>query len=585
MFRLSLVGLCLLTALGADSPARVDLSAYEAAAAKVGPGADAHVRLALWCEAQGLQTERLKHLAIAVQIQPGHAIARGLLAQMTDEGRWRRPEDVAARYRARAAEEESLNQYRRRRDALPDTAEAHWQLAGWCAEQGLESEAVVHLLAVVRIDPAREDAWKKLGYRKQNGRWKSVEQAASERADADAQRTADLHWRPLLQKWKSRLSQNSKKGKPTEVDDALPDVTDPRAVPSIWKAFANGGPDDQQRVVALLRQLDSPTASRALATLALFGASPEVRRLAAESLTGRDPREFADLLIAVLRDPVKYEVRPVAGPGSPGELYIHGKRANTRRFYAAPPSLATLRPSDVVGFDNNGLPVANRAVGSSMLPLSAIVDQRQMGTWDLTGASEFFGNKLAMGDAGRRMGASMVKNQRESSAIGSSIAGRSSAGFVAVPLVAQIPVGQLMLQAEQQAALAQQRLQTDVAELDAYNKDVNQVNERATFVLKAAVGEDLGAKQEDWLMWWSDLAKTTSAPPLPGRERAGTGRLTGRQHRASADSFVRGRDADLDSIGSSTRRRPPNRRPGPDSGHRHRRPRLCANPNDPPGEA
>ena len=35
----------------------------EAALAQVGRDADAHVRLALWCEAHGLSAERLKHLA------------------------------------------------------------------------------------------------------------------------------------------------------------------------------------------------------------------------------------------------------------------------------------------------------------------------------------------------------------------------------------------------------------------------------------------------------------------------------------------------------------------------------------------
>ena len=39
--------------------------------------ADAHVRLALWCEAHGLPAERLKHLAIAALIEPGHVTARG----------------------------------------------------------------------------------------------------------------------------------------------------------------------------------------------------------------------------------------------------------------------------------------------------------------------------------------------------------------------------------------------------------------------------------------------------------------------------------------------------------------------------
>ena len=104
-------------------------------------------------------------------------------------------------------------------------------------------------------------------------------------------------------------------------------------MPAIWGAFATGGPDDQERAVLLLRQVDAPIAARALATLAVVGTTAGVRRLAADSLAGRDPREFAVPLIGLLRDPVKFEVRQVQGPGMPGELYIEGERANTRRFY------------------------------------------------------------------------------------------------------------------------------------------------------------------------------------------------------------------------------------------------------------
>ena len=83
-----------------------DLAAYEAAyedaRAKVGRDADAHVRLALWCEAHGLHAERLKHLAIAALIEPGHATARGLMGLVAHAGCWKRPEAVADQLKADA---------------------------------------------------------------------------------------------------------------------------------------------------------------------------------------------------------------------------------------------------------------------------------------------------------------------------------------------------------------------------------------------------------------------------------------------------------------------------------------------------
>ena len=173
--------------------------------------------------------------------------------------------------------------------------------------------------------------------------------AAAEQTEADQQRKADAHWRPLLEKWNGWLTRKSKR---EEAEAALGKVHDPRAVPSIWKVFVPGGAADQERAVRLLSQIDAPAASRALASLALIGVTERVRGRAADALLKRDPREFAAMLISVIRDPIEYEVREVLGPGKPGELYVHGERANRRFFYEAPPPLTTLRPTDIVGFDS-----------------------------------------------------------------------------------------------------------------------------------------------------------------------------------------------------------------------------------------
>ena len=54
-------------------------AAYEAAQAKAGHDAKAHVQLALWCEAHGLTSERIEQLVQAVLQDPHNAVARGLL--------------------------------------------------------------------------------------------------------------------------------------------------------------------------------------------------------------------------------------------------------------------------------------------------------------------------------------------------------------------------------------------------------------------------------------------------------------------------------------------------------------------------
>ena len=105
------------------------------------------------------------------------------------------------------------------------------------------------MAAVVRLNPSREEAWKKLGYQKPKGRWTTADLAAAVAAEADHQRKADAHWRPLLEKWNGGLARKSKR---EEAEAALAKVHDPRAVPSIWKVFVMGGPADQERAVRLL---------------------------------------------------------------------------------------------------------------------------------------------------------------------------------------------------------------------------------------------------------------------------------------------------------------------------------------------
>src|SRR4051794_34242544 len=72
-----------------------DLATYASLGKTVGRDPEAHVRLALWCEAHGLRAERLKHLAMAVLYDPSNAMARGLMGLVAYDGRWKRPESVA----------------------------------------------------------------------------------------------------------------------------------------------------------------------------------------------------------------------------------------------------------------------------------------------------------------------------------------------------------------------------------------------------------------------------------------------------------------------------------------------------------
>ena len=110
-------------------------------------------------------------------------------------------------------------------------------------------------------------------------------------------------------------------------------MTDQRAVPMVCKVFASGGDELQLAAVGMLSQIEGPSASNALATLAIFSESKDVRSRAVAALARRDPRDVVGRLINLIRRPFKYKVREGHGPGTTGELLVEGEAFNLQRLY------------------------------------------------------------------------------------------------------------------------------------------------------------------------------------------------------------------------------------------------------------
>ena len=109
---------------------------------------------------------------------------------------------AARRQACRSAQSEAIDpalqdEYNAMRAKAPNTADGHWKVGVWCEQKGLKDLADMEFTIVCQLDPRREAAWKKLGYLKQNGKWTTTARIAAERAEAEAQRKADAHWRPL----------------------------------------------------------------------------------------------------------------------------------------------------------------------------------------------------------------------------------------------------------------------------------------------------------------------------------------------------------------------------------------------------
>ncbi len=345
----------------AEQPSASDLDAYQSARAGVGRDADAHVRLALWCEEHDLDAERARHLAMAALIDPGNALARALMGLVRDGDDWRRPAEVADRFKSDSERTAALSEYADRRAAMPETADAHWRLALWCDAHGLEAEATAHMASVIRLDPGREAAWKRLGYRKVGGRWMTDEQVALVKREAELQAEANRRWPSRLRTWKHDLA--NKDEVRAEAEDALAALDDPRAVPAVVAVFGRGDVADQHRAVQILGQIDDRSASLALARLAVFSGSADVRRVATETLRHRDVREFTAPLVDLVHEPLTYQLRPGKGSNPSSELFVEGERYNVRRTYKFTPSptalpAPTLRPGEFFELGLDGVPYA-----------------------------------------------------------------------------------------------------------------------------------------------------------------------------------------------------------------------------------
>ena len=136
---------------------------------KAGRSPEEQVRLALWCETHNLPAERLHHLTLAVLADPRNAVARALMGLVARDGRWLRPEAVADRLKADPDRAATLAEYEARRQRAAYTADGQWALGVWADEQGLAEQARAHLTAVTRLDPSRDAAWKRLGFKSTTG--------------------------------------------------------------------------------------------------------------------------------------------------------------------------------------------------------------------------------------------------------------------------------------------------------------------------------------------------------------------------------------------------------------------------------
>ena len=344
----------------------------------------------------------------------------------------------------------AIAEYNALKEKTPPTAAAQWKLGLWCEDHGLKDLAYVHFAEVVQLDPRRDAAWRKLGFKRHNSRWATDEQIAEEHE----QKKADKVWGPKLRKLHKDIHGTNGAKKRDIATTEVDAIADPRALLCAYREFGGGGQLDQMILIPVLGRFDKPMSTKILALLAVYGKSPTVRQTATEMLRGRRAEDFLDILVSLMTDAFKYEVRSVGGPGSPGVLFVEGQKFNVCRFYAPPaaPNI-TPQPGDIISYDASGMPLIAR-------PINMI------------------SNTVTAGVPGSK---TLVKSTTTETV-----------------QYEEISPYQLMLEAQRAAAMAEVQLQQDVAIIKSINANRKQFNDLVMAVAKDATGKNYGRSPKEW---------------------------------------------------------------------------------------
>ena len=216
-----------------------------------------------------------------VSILVASTLLVGQTAASTKSGEKQKTTTEAA---AEVDPQKAMSEYSVLKAKTPMTAAARWKLALWCEEHGLKDIANAQLGEVIWMDPKRDAAWQRLGFKKHGNHWSTDAQIAEEQE----QKKADKFWGPHLKKVHKDIHGTNGKPKASLAQAELDKISDPRAVVSVYREFGGGSNSDQSILVDVLSRIDKPISSKVLALIAVYGKTTDVRRRRPRSsATGR----------------------------------------------------------------------------------------------------------------------------------------------------------------------------------------------------------------------------------------------------------------------------------------------------------
>jgi hypothetical protein len=195
--------------------------------------------------------------------------------------------------------DDNLLEYRQRSRTLPDTADAHRQLAQWCKEHQLTKLRKHHLQRILQLDPSDKEARKSLGYQQHKGRWLDRDQIMAERGlrlykgdyhtaqdiallgRKEKLEAAEAEWQENISLWRRWLN----KRRTDEAVQNIQQIHDPLAAPVLVKLLAREkDPRVRELYLSTLGELRHPEAIETLVQISLKDPDLETRQRCLDAL-------------------------------------------------------------------------------------------------------------------------------------------------------------------------------------------------------------------------------------------------------------------------------------------------------------
>jgi Pretoxin HINT domain len=264
------------------------------------------LRLAAQSEIKGDLAGRERLLNEAIASNKNFAPALSQFGKIQVGKEWR---DIDSALKA-WNEHPSLAEYEQRRAQATNSIESHWSLAQWCSEHKLPAQERAHLRAILKLDPEHRVANVALGHVLSGGTWITTDELQAQQSQSESQQRSMKEYGKEMETI-ARLLCNLKSSKVAVGKSRLRAIQNPNAVLAAENVISPISHEAALTVIDWLDGVRGPESSMSLARHAVFHESEPIRLAAANSLSRRNPLEFAGPMIELLSYPIKSEVRPV----------------------------------------------------------------------------------------------------------------------------------------------------------------------------------------------------------------------------------------------------------------------------------